>query len=462
MERGGTQGVQFIVQIVLARLLLPEDYGMIALVMIFISIADVFVKSGFNTALVQKTNSDILDFSSVFYLSLSVSALLYVILYLTSPLIANFYRLPQLVLVFRIISITLFFGAFNSIQNAFISKNMLFKKLFISSIGAILVSGTIGIIAAYSGLGVWALVLQQITNQFMITVILWFTVKWRPQLLFSFKRVRLLFSFGWKLLASALLNTLYMNLRTLIIGRIYSPMILGYYNRGQQFPQLIVANIDGSIQAVMLPTLSAHQDDRIRVKEIVRRSIVTSTYVMFPMMMGLAVVAKPLVIILLTEKWLPAVPFLQIFCASYAIMPIHTANLQAINALGRSDIFLKLEIIKKIIGISIIIISLPFGIFALAIGSVLGGFIGSFLNAYPNKILLDYSYLEQLIDIFPSLLLSIIMGVIIYFFNFLMIPSGYILLIQVTIGSGLYITLSVVLKLESYQYLISTIREIMN
>lgn len=191
LERSGTQGVQFIVQIVLARLLLPEDYGMIALVMIFISIADVFVKSGFNTALVQKKNSDNLDFSSVFYLSLSVSALLYVILYLTSPLIANFYRLPQLVLVFRVISISLFFGAFNSIQNAFISKNMLFKKLFVSSIGAILVSGTIGIIAAYSGLGVWALVLQQLTNQIMITVILWFTVKWRPQFLFSFKRVRM-------------------------------------------------------------------------------------------------------------------------------------------------------------------------------------------------------------------------------------------------------------------------------
>ena len=460
MERGGTQGIQFIVQIVLARLLLPEDYGLIALVTIFITLANVFVQSGFNTALIQKKDADEVDFSSVFYLSLFVAGLLYIILFFTSPLIANFYREPQLVPVLRVLALTLFFGAFNSIQNAYVAKNMMFKKLFYSSLGAMLVSGTIGVIFAYMGLGVWALVIQQLVNQFMITVILWFTVKWRPQIMFSFNRIKSLFSYGSRLLASALLNTIYMDLRTLIIGRIYSPMILGFFNRGKQFPQFIVSNIDGSIQSVMLPTLAAHQDDRQRVKEMVRRSIVTSSFIMLPMMIGLAVVAEPLVKILLTDKWLPAVPFLQIFCASYVLMPIHTANLQAINALGRSDIFLKLEIIKKIIGLIILAISLPFGVYAIAIGEVVSSFVGSFVNAYPNKQLLNYSYKEQWIDIIPSFVIAVIMGVVVYLFNFLNLEAWKILSMQVVVGAIVYVGLALVFKVDSFRYLLDTIRGI--
>ena len=349
MERGGTQGIQFIVQIVLARLLLPEDYGLIALVTIFIALANTFIQSGFNTALIQKKDADEVDFSSVLYLSLLAAGILYIVLYMSSSVIANFYQEPELTSVLRVLSITLFFGAFNSIQNAYVAKNMMFKELFFSSLGAMLISGVVGVIAAYMGFGVWALVIQQLTNQCMVTVIMWFTVKWRPKFIFSLKRVKVLFSYGSRLLASALISRLYMDIGTLIIGRIYSPAILGFYNRGEQFPQLIVSNIDGSIQSVMLPTLSAHQDDRVRVKDMVRRSIVTSSFIMLPMMVGLAVVAEPVVKILLTDKWLPSVPFLRIFCASYALMPVHTANLQAINALGRSDIFLRLEIIKNII-----------------------------------------------------------------------------------------------------------------
>ena len=226
MERGGTQGIQFIVQIVLARLLAPEQFGTIAIVMVFINLAQVFVQSGFNTALIQKKDADELDFSSVFYLSLFVAALLYILIFLTAPFIADFYRDPILMPVLRVLGFTLFFGAFNSIQNAYVSRNMMFKKLFYSSVGAILISGIVGVIAAYMGLGVWALVIQQLINQASITIIMWFTVKWRPKLIFSFKRVRVLFSFGWKLLASSLLDTLYLDLRTLIIGRIYSSSTL--------------------------------------------------------------------------------------------------------------------------------------------------------------------------------------------------------------------------------------------
>ncbi len=462
MERGGTQGIQFIVQIVLARLLLPEDFGTIAIVIVFISLAQVFVQSGFNTALIQKKDADEVDFSSVFYLSLSVAALLYILIYFTAPFVAEFYRDPILEPVLRVIAFALFFGAFNSIQNAYVARNMMFKKLFYSSVGAIMASGTAGIIAAYMGLGVWALVIQQLINQISITIIMWFTVKWRPRLVFSFKKVKKLFSFGWKLLVSSLLNVLYLDIRTLIIGRVYTPSILGYYNRGQQFPKVIVSNINGSIQSVMLPTLSAHQDDTKRVKEMMRRAIKTSSFMIFPMMIGMVVVAEPLVKIVLTDKWLPAVPFLQIFCISYALMPIHTANLQAINAMGRSDIFLRLEIIKKVIGLIILGISLQFGVYAIALGQVISGIISTFINTYPNKELLYYSYKEQWIDIKPSLLLSIVMGSIVYSFNFLYFAAWKILFLQVAVGAIIYIGLSKILRVENFNYLINTIKEFVN
>ncbi|WP_372995831.1 lipopolysaccharide biosynthesis protein [Lutispora sp.] len=459
MERGGNQGIQFIVQLVLARILLPEDYGLIALVAIFITISAVFVQSGFNTALIQKKDADEVDFSSVFYLSLFVAGFLYIALFFASPFIADFYGEPQLISVLRVLAATLIFGAVNSIQNAIIARKMKFKMLFLSSLGSIVISGTAGIAAAYSGLGVWALVVQQLLNQLSITVILWFTVKWRPKLVFSISRVAGLFSYGSKLLASALIDTVYKDIRSLIIGKIYNPSILGFYNRGQQFPKLIVTNINGSIQSVILPTLSAHQENRKRVKEIMRRAIVTSSFIMFPMMIGLAVVAEPLVKIILTDKWLPAVPFLQIFCASYALWPIHTANLQAINAMGRSDIFLKLEIIKKAIGLVILTISIPFGVYVMAWGTLLSGVISSFINAYPNLKLLDYSYKEQWHDILPSLLTSLVMGAIVYILKYLNIAVYQMLILQVVSGIVIYIFLARMFKLESYCYLVITIKE---
>jgi len=458
LERSGTQGIQFIVTIILARLLLPEEFGLIVLLTVFIAISSVFVQSGFNTALIQKKKVDEIDYSSVFYLSLGVAALLYLVLYFSSPFIANFYNEPKLVLVLRVLSITLFFGAINSIQIAIVSKNMQFKKLFSSSIGSVIVSGVIGVWMAYAGFGVWALVAQQLTSQISTTLILWFTVKWRPELVFSVNRIRVLFSFGWKLLVSSLLDTIYMNLRNLIIGKIFTPSILGYYNRGEQFPKLIVSNINGSIQSVMLPTLSSYQDDKKRVKELVRRSIVTSSFIMFPMMIGMAVIAEPLVSLILTDKWLPAVPFLQIFCASYALWPIHTANLQAINALGRSDIFLKLEVVKKVIGLIVLVISIPFGVYAMALGVLVTGIISSFINSYPNSKLINYSFLEQWKDVIPSLLLSLIMGIIIYSIHWLETPNLLTVIIQLVVGVVVYIGLANVFKLECFTYLVATIK----
>lgn len=462
MERGGVQGIQFIIQIILARLLTPEDYGSIAIIAIFITIANVFVQSGFNTALIQKKDTDELDYSSVFYLSMFVAFIIYIILFIAAPFIAEFYGIDNLTAVIRVISITLFFGAYNSIQNAIVAKHMEFRKLFFSSTGAVCVSGIIGIVLAYSGFGVWALVAQQLINQITISVILLFILKWHPKLIFSFERIRVLFSYGCKLLVSALIDTFYMNIRSLIIGKIYSPTMLGFYNRGDQFPQLIVSNINGSIQSVMLPALASQQDNVEKVKNMMRRGIVTSSFIIFPTMVGLAVVAKPLVSIILTDKWLLCVPFLQIFCMSYALWPIHTANLQAINAMGRSDIYLRLEIAKKVVGMIILVISLFYGVYGIAVGTLIAGIVSTFINSYPNKKLLNYSYLEQMKDIMPSFIISVLMGVITYSVRFFNMGNMITMIIQILVGVISYLFLAKIFKLECYVYLINTLKGILN
>ncbi|MGL5278332.1 MAG: lipopolysaccharide biosynthesis protein [Cetobacterium sp.] len=458
LERTGVQGVQFVTQIVLARLLSPKDYGVIAIIMIFIALANVFIQSGFSIALIQKKDTDDADYSSVFYLSLGLAGVLYVILYICAPTIANFYKMSELVNILRVLSLTLFLGAFNSIQNVFIAKTFDFKKQFFSSLIGIVCSGILGIVLAYEGFGIWSLVYQQLMNQLLICVVLLIIVKWRPRLLFSFERIKKLFIFGSKLLASSLLDTLYMNLTSLVIGKFYSPSMLGYYNRGNQFPQLIISNFNGAIQSVMFPTLVAEQHNRLRVKEIVRRSIVTSSYIIFPLMIGLVVISEPLIKLLLTDKWLECIPYLRIFCLSYALWPIHTANLQAINAIGRSDIFLKLEIIKKIIGLIILVISLKYGVFAIAIGVLISGILASFINGYPNKKLLDYAYLEQIKDVLPSLILSSIMGVIIMLLSRFYLSNLILILFQILVGVAVYLGLSYSLKLECYIYILKTLK----
>ena len=462
LEQGGAQGIQFIIQIILARLLLPKDFGMIAIVMVFISLANVFVQGGLNNALVQKKDSDSEDFSSVLFVSLAMAIVLYGIIFTSAPYISQFYADARLTSVLRVLSLVLFLGAFNSIQNAYVQKYMLFKVLFYSSLVAGIVSGTVGIILAYSGLGVWALVTQHILSQFIVSIVLWFTVKWRPVFDFSASRVKVLFSFGWKLLVSNLIHMIYMDLRTLIIGRMYSSTMLGYYNRGENFPKIIVTNLDGSLQSVMFPTFAAHQDNKKRLKEMVRRTVVTSSFLVFPAMIGLIVIAEPLVIILLTDKWLPAVPFLQIFAVSYLFLPIQTVNLQAINALGRSDLTLKLQIYKKVVGIVILLISISFGIHAIAIGAAISAFMSMLINIYPNVLLLNYSYREQFNDVIPTFAISIIMGVLVYSLRFLLLGEIGTIMLQVTLGIFIYILLAIIMKLDSFKYITNIIMGILS
>lgn len=381
-------------------------------------------------------------------------------MYLIAPLISSFYDNPELIPILRILTLKIFPGTINSIQIAIVARNMLFKKIFKSSFAATIISGVLGIISAYLGLGVWALVIQQLSMQISISLIMWFTVKWRPIAFFSIRKVKDLFSFGWKMLGSSLISILYDDLRTLIIGRIYTPATLGYYNRGQQIPRTIVNGINNSIQSVMLPTLSAYQDNKKRLKSMMRRSIKISSYFIFPMMIGLAMVAESLVVILLTEDWLPSVVFFRVFAFYYSLIHIHMINLQAISALGRSDLRLKLEILKKVIGIIILLLSIKYGVIAIAIGQLIYGIISSVINALPNKYLLDYGFLEQISDLLPSVINSSIMGGFIYFVSFLDIPIVALLFWQIVLGGLIYLLLSIITKDESYIYIISTLKEI--
>lgn len=461
LERGGVHGVQFIIMVLLARLLSPEDFGIIVLVTVFVAIANLIAQNGLSTALVQKKTIDQIDCSSVFFFNLSVSTTLYILLYFIAPIIASFFEESQLTNLIRILSLTLFIGTLNSVQNAIIARNMEFKKLFFSSLCASIIAGLIGISMAISKFGIWSLVAHQISNQLLVTLILLFAVQWRPEFIFSWNRVKSLYSYGWKLMVSSLIDALYSNIRNIIIGKMFSPSILAFYNRGEQFPSLIINNINGSIQSVLLPALSAYQDNQFKVKMMVRRSIITSSFIIFPMMVGLAVIADPLVRVLLSEKWLPSVPFLQIFCAVYALWPIHTANLQAINALGRSDIFFKLEILKKLIGFGILAISIPFGVYAITLGALLTGIISLFINTYPNLKLLNYSFREQCKDVFPPFLISILMGVIIYPIHYIGLPAIITLVFQMTLGVILYVLLANLFKMESFSYLLNSFKEML-
>lgn len=450
-ERCGAQGVSFVVSIVLARLLTPDVYGTVALVTVITTIMQVFVDSGLGSALIQKKEADDLEFSTVFYCNFSICIILYIIMFFSAPYIANFYYMPDLTALIRVISLTLIISGVKNVQQAYVSRNLMFKKFFYSTVGGTIFSAILGIAMAYTGYGAWALVAQQLSNAAIDTLILWITVPWRPKKMFSFTKLRGLFAYGWKLLISALIDTVYNNMRQLIIGKFYSSSDLAFYNKGRQFPNLIVTNINVSIDSVLLPVMSQNQDNTKRVKDMTRKAIRTSSYVMWPLMTGLAIIAEPLIILVLTDKWLPCVPYLRIFCFTYALWPIHTANLNAIKAMGRSDLFLKLEIIKKIIGIFSIIVTLPFGVFAIALGYMTTGPMGAIINAFPNEKMLNYSFKEQFIDLLPFIFMSGIMGICIWPIQYLAVPGIITIILQVVLGGIIYMVESKVFHIDVFE-----------
>ena len=452
LERFGVQGVQFILQIILARLLTPEHYGVLAIMIIFTTLANVFIQNGFNTALIQNKDVTEEDYSSVLWVSLGVAGILYGIIFFCAPFIASFYEMPEIVKPFRVLALMLFPGALNSVQIAKVSREMDFKKVFYSNVGAIVVSGAAGIVIAKLGGGLWALVAQTMLNIFVATVVMQFTSKLKIYFKVSLARIKVLFAYGWKLLVSGLIDTLYQDLQSLVVGKKYNSATLGFFNRGKQFPQFLMNSINGAVQSVMLPAMAEKQDAKEQLKELTRRSITVSAYVVFPMMAGLAGIAEPLVRLLLTDEWLPCVPYLQIYCVSFAFYPVHSCNLQAINAIGRSDMFLKLEIIKKSYGLIALIIAVfcfnsPM---AIAMTAIITGFLSFFVNAAPNKKLINYSYAEQMRDLVPSFLSAVIMCAAVLAVGLLKLNTIVTLLIQVVVGVGIYLTLSAVFKLKPF------------
>lgn len=440
LERFGVQGTQFVLQIVLARILSPDHYGALSLMVIFTTLANVFIQTGFNTALIRAKDVTNEDYSSVFWVSLGIAGVLYGVIFCTAPWIAKLYKMPDIVAPLRVLALMLLPGAFNSVQLAKVSREMNFRKVFISNVAAILVAGGVGIALAALGAGLWALVAQTMLNVFVACVVMFFTVKWCPRLVCSLQRVKVLFAFGWKILVSGLINTLYQDIRSLVIGVKYDAGTLGYYNKGKSFPQFIINAISGTVQSVMLPAMAKEQDDSAKVKEITRNSITISAFILFPLMAGLAGVATPLVQLLLTDKWLPCVPYLQIYCFTLAFNPVHMCNLQAINAMGRSDIFLRLEIIKKSIGL----ISLAIAVFcfqspiAIALTGAFTVLISCFINAYPNKSLIRYSYFEQMKDLIPSFVLAVVMLAAVLAVQLLPLGNVLTLVVQIAVGLVLY------------------------
>jgi len=473
MEKGGTAVVEFIVQTILARCFLsPQDFSTVGLISIFINISNICIQAGFNTALIQKKDADDDDCSSVFFLSLGLSVIFYVALFFCAPLIASFYGNAQLVLILRVQALTLITGAFSTVPTAILTKAMDFKKIFYRTVGATLCSAVVGLTMAFAGCGLWTIVGQNLTVNIVGTIFLWFSVKWRPKRVFSKEKIKSLFGFGGKILGSNLINTLYANIVPIFMEKFYQGSgTLGYYNKARTIPEKLTDNINGTISTVIFPSLSSIQNDKQRVKELTRRFIVTSSFVMFAMMAGLIATAKPLVLLWLTEKWAFSIPMLQLVCITYAFIPINSANLQAISAMGRSDIYMKLEIIKDTIGVVLL-----GGAFAASHFLKLGGkgiilvlatqafisLISVIANAIPNKKLLGYSLGEQLKDILPSLILAITMGIFTWCFTLLNLPNWLTLIIQVVFGISYYFGIAYLFKFECLSYLLATVKEIIN
>jgi O-antigen/teichoic acid export membrane protein len=460
LERFGVQGSQFVLQLVLARILDPDHYGVLSLMVIFTTLANVFIQTGFNTALIRTKDVTEEDYSSVFWVSLGIAGLLYGAIFLCAPMIGGFYQMPDIVAPLRVMALMLFPGALNSVQLAKVSREMDFRKVFFSNLSGILIAGTVGIVIALLGGGLWALVAQTMLNVFVACLVMWGTSGLKLRFVCDLGRVRLLFAFGWKLLVSGLLDTLYQDLRSLVIGKKYNSETLGFYNRGKQFPQFIINAVNGTVQSVMLPAMSAKQDDQSQVKQLTRSSIMISAYILFPLMAGLAGVASALVELLLTEKWLPCVPYMQIYCFTLAFYPVHSCNLQAINAMGRSDIFLKLEIVKKGLGIGALLVAVfcfdsPI---AIAMTGAFTTVISCFINAYPNKKLIDYSYFEQMRDILPSIAAAVVMLGAVLAVQLLGLGAFATLAVQIALGVAVYAAVSVIFRLEPFRLLLNMLK----
>ncbi len=445
-----SQGITFLVGLVLARLLTPEDYGLIGIIIIFVSVFNSIVDSGFSSALVRKTDATDTDYNTVFVSNLVVSVILYLALYLCAQLIASFFDRPQLEDLLKVMSSIVIINAFAIIQRTLLVKRIDFKTQTKISLISSITSGILGIGMAVKGFGVWSLVGQQISKQLLNTIFLWIYAKWYPKIQFSITSFKDLFGFGWKLLISGLIDTVWKEIYQIVIGKCYSPATLGQYTRAQQFSAISSSNLNTIIQRVSYPVLSSIQDDKIKLKAGYKRIIKISMLLSFILCLGMGASAKAMFQVLIGNQWLPAVPFLQILCFSMMLYPLHSLNLNMLQVQGRSDLFLKLEIIKKCVGVIPILLGIFINIYWMLIGSVITGFFAYYINAYYSGPAIDYSIKEQVKDILPSFSIAIIMALIVYIMSYIPISPFLLFPIQIITGAFITIILCKTIKLPEY------------
>lgn len=444
------QGITFLVGLLLARLLSPEEYGLIGIITIFISVFNSIVDSGFSNALIRKNDAEDIDFSTVFITNMILSIVLYIVLFISSPLISNFFNQPQLIPLLRVMGIIIIINAFAIIQRTILVKKVDFKTQTKVSLISSISSGFIGVGMAINDCGVWSLVGQQVSRQILTTSFLWIFTKWYPKFKFSFTRFYELFNFGWKILVSGLIDTIWREIYQVIIGKCYSPTILGQYTRAQQFASLCSSNLTSVVQRVSYPVLSSVQNDQHRLKNGYKKIIKVTMLATFALMLGLAAVARPMVLVLIGEQWLPCVPFLQLLCLQMMLYPLHALNLNMLQVQGRSDLFLKLEIIKKIIAVIPLLLGIFVNIYWMLAGSVFIGFISYYLNAYYSGPLLDYSIKEQINDVLPSFSVAMFMALPVYAMSFITMSPCLLLFIQILTAITLFITICEKMKLQEY------------
>lgn len=458
MEKISVQGISFVVSIVLARILCPTDYGIVALILVFINIANVIIDGGLNVALIQKKDATQEDFSTIFWASVCMSIVLYAAMFAIAPHIAVYYKDNNLTTAIRVLSLCLFPYAVNSIQRAYISRGMLFKKLFVSNLWATVLSGIAGIVLAMQGFKHWALIWFQITQATALAIVMWHTVKWRPSFTFSPRSFYGLFDYGWKIFLSNLANTLFINVRSLLIGKMYTPAALAYFERGKQLPALVMENINTSVQTVLFPAFSQEQDNRQKVTSMLSRSTRTCNLFILPIMMWIIVCAEQIIRFLLTDKWIGTVPYIQLFCIAYMLMPIQIANIEAIKSQGRSDIILKLSIIKITLDVIILLATLKYGPTAIAAGIVLYNLLCIFINLRPTARLLDYGLRKQAQDLIPSLSATLAMGLLTYVAGLFDMGNTATLTIRSIVALASYPAICYCFRIESFMYIIDMLR----
>ncbi len=459
LERFSVQGIQFVVMIIMARILTPDDYGLVGMLAIFLAVSQSLIDSGFSQALIRKQDRSEVDDSTVFYFNIGVGLILYLVLYLSAPLIASFYKEPQLVAITRVIGLSVVFNSLAVVQRALLTIKLDFKTQAKASFAGAILSGAIGITMAYTGWGVWAIVWQQIANLAVVTMLLWVLSHWKPIWRYSWKSFRELFGFGSKLLASGLLDTIFRNLYLIVIGKFFSASDLGYYTRAHQFTDFASSNITGVFQRVTYPVLCTIQNDDSRLSDVYRRLLKTSAFIIFPLMMGLAAVAKPLVMSFLTEKWLFSVILIQILCFSQMWYPVHAINLNLLQVKGRSDLFLKLEVIKKLLTVVILCITLPLGLIPMCVGMIFSSIIALIINTHYTGKLIHLGFFKQMRDLLPTLILSLGIGVIVYLtVIYIPLESWLSLFIGITEGVLLYTGLAKLLGFSEYKELLSLIK----